>query len=177
MNNKILNLAIAVSQVMRSFLVFIFIVVIVLGVILLINSESLPFLGYAEGTFNFSNQGATSDEQSTRPEGWLMIFAMLKMALTILCSILILSEILKVINSIRSLETFKNKNIIAFRRMGNIFLLLFFVQMFSLIPNGDQLSFRFSVPLFYLLAVMGCYILAEIFKEGNKLMEENQLTI
>lgn len=176
MNNKILNLALAISQVMRSFLIFVLIAVVIAGVIMVINTEALPFIAYSDGSFVF-NQGTQRAEPGIRPEGGLMLFAMLKIAATILCSILIINEILKVIRSIRSLETFKEKNILAFRRMGNIFLAFFFIQMFSLTPNGDQYSFSVSLPLFYLFAVMGCYILAEIFKEGNKLMEENQLTI
>lgn len=176
MNNKILNLALAISQVMRSFLIFILVVIVIMAVILLINTEALPFLEYNNGSFTF-NQGSESAEPGIRPEGGLMLFAFAKIAATIFCSILIINEILKVIRSIRSLETFKEKNILAFRRMGNIFLAFFFIQMFSLTPNGDQYSFSISLPLFYLFAMIGCHILAEIFKEGNKLMEENQLTI
>jgi hypothetical protein len=175
MNNKILSLALAISQVMRSFLIFMLFVVLGFGVILIIDAESIPFLRYSDGTFNFSGQGA--EAEGVQPQGAIMIFTMLKLAFTILCSIFLFNEALKVIRSIRSLDTFKKQNIASFRRMAMIFLILFVANMFSFYENGEQLAFRFSLPLNYLLAVIGCYILAEIFKEGNKLMEENQLTI
>ncbi|GEM_PF-4111107 len=176
MNNKILNLALAISQVLRSFLIFILIVVVVLGVILVVDNEALPFLRYNNGAFNFSGQGS-GEALGFRPQGWFTLFTFFKLALIILCTILIISEILKVIQSIRSLDTFKQKNILAFRRMAQIFLGLFFIHMFSLVQTEGQVSFTFGLPLEYLIAMIGCYVLSEIFKEGNKLMEENQLTI
>ena len=176
MNNKILSLALAVSQVLRSFLIFILIVVIVMGVILVVDNEALPFLRYDNGAFNFSGQGS-GEALGFRPEGWFTLFTFLKLALVILSTILIITEILKVIQSIRSLDTFRQKNILAFRRMAQIFLVLFFINIFSLVQTENQVTFTFGLPLEYLFAVIGCSVLSEIFKEGNKLMEENQLTI
>ena len=177
MNNKLLNLALAISQVMRSFLIFILVVVMGMGIIVIANSEALPFLHYQDGSFSFSTSEGQNGGGNVRPEGWFMAFSFAKLAFSILCSILILNEGLKVIRSIRSLATFKKKNIAAFRRMANVFLLLFFLYMFYLKQSGDGLAFTFSLPLNYLFAVIGCFILAEIFKEGNRLMEENELTI
>jgi len=176
MNNKILNLALAVGQVMRSFLIFILIVVVLAGILLVIDTDALPFLRYENGAFNFSGQTAT-DEVGFRPEGWYILFTFIKLAATIFCSVLIINELIKVIQSIRSLDTFKEKNILAFRRMASIFIALFFIHVFSLTQTEEQFSFSLSLPLQYLLGVIACYILAEIFKEGNRLMEENQLTI
>lgn len=174
MNNKILNLALAISQVMRTFLIFILFVVVVIGIVLIIDSEALPFLTFQDGGFSYSTN---TTDKGTRPEGWLMLFSFIKFSCTIFCSILILTEGLKVISSIRSLETFQKENIQAFRRMASVFLALFILNMFNLENNGDLLSFTFRLPLNYLFAVIGCFILAEIFKEGNRLMEENELTI
>jgi len=177
MNNKILNLALAISQVMRSFLIFILVVVVIMGIVLIVDTEALPFLSYQGGSFSFSNNEAQNGAGEVRPERWFMVFAFLKLAFTILCSILILNEALKIIQSIRSLDTFKKENIIAFRRMASLFFVLFVLHIFYLKENGDALAFTFSLPLDYLFAVIGCFILAEIFKEGNRLMEENELTI
>lgn len=174
MNNKILSLALAISQVMRSFLVFILIVLAVLGVILIADNEALPFLRYDAGSFIFS-QG--NNESGYRPEGWFMFILFFKLSLSIACSVLILGEAIKVISSLKTLTTFRKENIKAFRKMGYIFLVLFVINMLSIIQNATGLEMRFSLPLNYLLAVIGCFVLSEIFKEGNKLMEENNLTI
>lgn len=176
MNNKILNIALAISQVMRSFLIFILAVVVILGIILVADADALPFLEYQNGSFSFATHDEVA-EGTSRPEGWFLLFTFIELALSILFSILIINEGLKVIRSIRTLDTFKRQNIIAFRRMAYFFLSLFVVHMFSLKESQETFTFTFSLPLNYLFAVVGCFILAEIFKEGNRLMEENELTI
>ena len=100
-----------------------------------------------------------------------------KLALSVACSVLILTEAIKVINSLKSVDTFKKENIKAFRKMGYVFIALFTIHMFAVDQNSEGFELRLSIPLNYLLAVLGCFILAEIFKEGNKLMEESKLTI
>lgn len=175
MNNKILSLGLAISQVIRSFLIFILIVLIILGGILIVNHEALPFLKYDAGSFIFSSENTPN--QGFRPEGWFMFILFSKLALSVACSVLILTEAIKVINSLKSVDTFKKENIKAFRKMGYVFIALFTIHMFAVDQNSEGFELRLSIPLNYLLAVLGCFILAEILKEGNKLMEESKLTI
>ena len=177
MNNKILNLTIAIGQVIRSFLIFIFIIVIFIALLHLVNSEALPFLRYENGSFNLSGQGSPMDEIGFKLDGWFLIWTFFKMSSTILCSLLIVTQILKIIRSIKSLETFKQNNINAFRKIAMIFLVIFGLNIFDVTQSSEQLQMTFQLSLEHLLAAAACYILSEVFKEGNKLMEDNQLTI
>ncbi|WP_224491535.1 DUF2975 domain-containing protein [Robertkochia flava] len=98
---------------------------------------------------------------------------------TVLATLILLSleALIQIIYSIRSLTAFKSDSIIKFRRIGVYTFLCFLItlvkpqyveQVFSL-----KISFEFQYLLFACVALM----LAEVFKEGNNLWEENQLTI
>jgi hypothetical protein len=117
------------------------------------------------------------DEIGFKLDGWFLIWTFFKMSSTILCSLLIVTQILKIIRSIKSLETFKQNNINAFRKIAMIFLVIFGLNIFDVTQNSEQLQMTFQLSLEHLLAAAACYILSEVFKEGNKLMEDNQLTI
>jgi hypothetical protein len=90
---------------------------------------------------------------------------------------IIIQEFLSVIRSVRSVETFRGSNVKAFRKMGLWLFLLFLASGFSSIStefmNHQTIYFRITPLILMLLS----YVMAEIFKEGNELSEENQLTI
>ncbi len=86
-------------------------------------------------------------------------------------------EFKKIINSVKKVETFGEKNVKSFRRIG-IYILLYSLLMsfWSIKFNlGGFKGYGFSVSPFIL--AIASFILAEIFKEGNQLQQENNLTI
>lgn len=89
---------------------------------------------------------------------------------------------IRIIKSISSLETFRFENVFSFRKMGQLFLIWFAVAIPSIKPLTEfgeaiGLTMTASLDFKYALFALVCFVLAEIFKEGNKLMEENKLTI
>ena len=93
-------------------------------------------------------------------------------------------EFQNIIQSVKRLGSFHLNNIISFRRIGKYSILYFILTLFyfGLTFNNSlyfgqggfsQTSISFTPLLFALIS----FILAEIFKEGNKLQQENELTV
>ena len=79
--------------------------------------------------------------------------------------------------SVKSLKTFQTNNVISFRKIGKYIFIIFLLTSYTSIQfeNGGQSQIQFSfTPLLFMLFA---FIMAEIFKEGNKLKVENDLTI
>jgi hypothetical protein len=92
-------------------------------------------------------------------------------------SILIISEIQQVIQSVQEFDSFRIRNVISFRKIGLYCFLFFIVSGFLLVQTseGNFLGLYFHLaPLGFMLA---SFVLAEVFREGNKLYEEQQFTV
>lgn len=92
-------------------------------------------------------------------------------------ALLIIREIQKIIQSVQEFDSFRIRNVISFRKIG-MYCFLFFIAsgfLFAQTAEGNFLGLYFHLtPLGFMLA---SYVLAEIFREGNKLYEEQQLTV
>ncbi len=193
MNNNILRLAIFSAK-------FILALDILLGLILVFFMIAWPMeLSLLEDIHVAQNSSIfkfeTSPSFETSPEGGIplspplsefgtfyfyFICARSLTMVAILFKIIQLS--IRIIKSISSLETFRFENVFSFRKMGQLFLIWFIVAILSIKPLTEfgvtigvtmTTTLDFKYPLFALV----CFVLAEIFKEGNKLMEDNKLTI
>lgn len=89
----------------------------------------------------------------------------------------ITAEVLKIIKSVRVLDTFRKGNVQSFRRIGFVCLVFAMVNCHSVFISEQHSSSSFSLEAVPLLFMLGAFIMAEIFKEGNKLFEQEQLTI
>jgi hypothetical protein len=78
---------------------------------------------------------------------------------------------------VRVIQTFRKANVKSFRKIGKYFLLIFILTSFSIVIFEQGMFYGFSLSFTPLVLMFVAYILAEIFKEGNDLSEENQLTI
>ncbi len=83
----------------------------------------------------------------------------------------------KILKSVRKLKTFHQTNVTAFKKIGNYCLFVGALSVFSYWEFGDVAKVSFSIPFNILFIALISFILAEIFKEGNNLMEENKLTV
>jgi hypothetical protein len=110
-----------------------------------------------------------------RPFFFYLIF--LKNVGVILFTWIIIREFGKVIRSLQQLETFRSRNVESFRRIARGLLVIFILSgvTFMVVGNTGDFTFNFDLTLAFLTLV--AFILAEIFKEGNRLYEEEQLTI
>ncbi|MCB7482187.1 DUF2975 domain-containing protein [Christiangramia sediminis] len=83
----------------------------------------------------------------------------------------------KVLKSVKNFETFKTTNVQAFRRIG-VYCLI--ISSISWITDWDFNNYHvsgFHIDFDFLIISLLAFIFAEIFKEGNQLMEENKLTV
>lgn len=95
----------------------------------------------------------------------------------ILLSFFVIKEIQKIIRSVHEFDSFRIRNVNCFRKIG-LYCFLFFLTAsfhFAQTPDGVFYGLYFHyLPLCFMLA---SYVLAEVFREGNKLYEEQQLTV
>lgn len=100
-----------------------------------------------------------------------------KISCVIILLFLSIKEFQNVIQSVKTLNTFHLNNILSFRRIGKysiIYFILTFNNTFYFEQGGySHTSLSFTPLLFAIIS----FILAEIFKEGNKLQQENELTV
>ncbi len=106
-----------------------------------------------------------------------LYFNFLKVSLVILFLFLSLKEFQKIIESVKELKTFQERNVLSFRRIGKYVLIIFVLISFSsfTFQQGKFSGFHISFEL--LILSLLSYIMAEVFKEGNNLSEENKLTV
>lgn len=90
---------------------------------------------------------------------------------------LIVKAVLRILGSIQSLETFRQDNVIAFQKIGKYAIGIFILTSFNVwIVPGDS-NINLNLPLGPLLLAVFALVMAEVFKEGNRLMEDSNLTI
>lgn len=90
---------------------------------------------------------------------------------------LIVKEVRRILGSIESLETFRQDNVIAFQKIGRYALIIFFLASFNVwvVPGDSNINLNFALgPLLFAVFAL---VMAEVFKEGNRLMEDSNLTI
>ena len=83
----------------------------------------------------------------------------------------------KIMLSVKTLKTFSKSNVKLFRHIGIAIILVTALTSYTVLrfENGDQTIVHVSLtPVIYTLLA---FIMAEIFKEGDILREENDLTI
>ncbi|ALI98824.1 DUF2975 domain-containing protein [Rufibacter tibetensis] len=91
--------------------------------------------------------------------------------------LLIVRELMNVIRAVQSVQTFHSKSVEAFRKIGFLCLGLALINGFWFLDAEGISRMGFSLKMTPLLFMLGAFIMAEIFKEGNKLYEQDQLTI
>lgn len=104
---------------------------------------------------------------------WLLIRSLVLMGLTLI-SLHVLSGIIR---TIRSKSTFYSSNIQGFMRLFRLGMLLAFFGCFNFFIQGGTSDFEFSIPFGALGYSLGCWLLAEIFREGKALSDESKSII
>lgn len=115
--------------------------------------------------------------QAMAPE--MKVWILIRTGLFFVLSMLIMWRGIVLLRSIKEGKTFYEENILAFSQMakfGLIFALLSAVNFHYLgqVDMGSSIIWSLDVPFAPLLFALGCKVLAEIFKQGKLLSEENQ---
>lgn len=104
---------------------------------------------------------------------WLYLRTLVIMTLTFF----MFRSVRRILGSIKSLKTFCQDNIIAFQRIGKYALGIFVLTSFNLwIVPGDS-DVNLNLALGPLLVGIFSLVMAEVFKEGNQLIEDRNLMI
>jgi hypothetical protein len=104
---------------------------------------------------------------------WLAFFITLQNIVLIIILFQILGYGVDIIKNIHSLKTFTKDNIKAFSRISVLAIALVLVNFLKLSPERIGFTIEFSYVFFALAAI----ILTQVFKEGQRLLEENELTV
>ncbi|MCC9165239.1 DUF2975 domain-containing protein [Pontibacter harenae] len=90
---------------------------------------------------------------------------------------LIVQQIIGVVLSVRELQTFRNSNSKSLRKIGWYCFAIFFLMAFRWADTESISFFGFYLHYMPIAFMLVSFILAEIFEEGSRLYEEEQLTI
>jgi len=101
----------------------------------------------------------------------------LKYTLILILLFLCAKEFQNIIQSVKNFNTFRKNNVLSFRRLGKYLIIVYVLSSYSIIHFKDASISEFNFTFTPLIFILCSYILAEIFKEGNVLMEENNLTV
>ncbi len=174
--NTLLKISLVLGRIAQIMLIVVAVGLIIIFGIWLFKEEVLSnfyFVVTGHG-FQITNNPGDSSAIALSDTGTSVIIFNLIKGLMVLCILyFIIHQGISVIKSIRRLSTFRSDNVLAFRRMGGLFLLWFLIDIISV----SQDAMNIKIEPNHLIGSLICFILAEIFREGNRLMEENNLTI
>ena len=106
-----------------------------------------------------------------------LFFNFIKLSIILILGFLCLKEFQKVIESVKEINTFQKRNVSSFRRIGKYLLIIFILVSYSSFTFQQGGTSGFYISFEFLILALLAYIMAEIFMEGNKLSEENKLTV
>jgi hypothetical protein len=86
-------------------------------------------------------------------------------------------EFQRVVESVKKIQTFKIGNVKSFMRLGKYFFVLFLLFSVSVFDFEQGRISIISIAFLPLVLMLLAFVMAEIFKEGNQLSEDNELTI
>lgn len=196
--NRLLNIAIGSCKFLKLIYILSFIFTSIIFIHIQIDREAyndikINHTGDTSTTFSIgSNKSYTEKykdpyndayvlEKLTTTTIYLIYF---KFTCIFILLFLSIKEFQNIIQSVKRLDTFRRNNILSFRQIGKYSILYFILTLLYFTLTFDntlyfgqggfsQTSISFTPLLFALIS----FILAEIFKEGNKLQQENELTV
>lgn len=153
----------------------------VLIVVLLIFRPSNPelFSSWVQFTENGMKLIELEENEQHQLSNALFYSVAFRLLIMLVLLYLMQDNLRRILQTIQDLETFHTQNAKSFRRLGWILFIYFLLDLPQVTPVGEQmeltitLSFSFEILVLSLLA----FVLAAVFAEGNRLMEENRLTI
>jgi hypothetical protein len=106
-----------------------------------------------------------------------LYFNYLQIICTLSFILFAVKEFLNIIESVKSLETFQQRNVQSFQKIYKYLFVIFILSSIRIVNAQEANLFSYSLQFTPLILSVAALIMAEIFKQGNQLLEENQLTI
>jgi hypothetical protein len=104
-------------------------------------------------------------------------FTFLQLVLSIVLGCFIVGEVIRILKSVQAFEPFNATNVKSFRRIGYFLVAMLVLNSFHFLSTNTTSSISFSINYTLLIFMLIAFILAEIFSEGEKLYEQEKLTI
>ncbi|WP_224483389.1 DUF2975 domain-containing protein [Robertkochia aurantiaca] len=174
MNNKYLKTAIVLARLMQLGYGALIVLFAYLLLIPALGGAIPPELQDAGNKFFYVE---FSNAREIFSNTFNMVFYSLRAILLIVLFILSLESLIRIIRSVKTINAFKQETIRQFSRIGFLMLICFIITLFDMSTEGNGYTITLSLEIQYLLFAFLSWILAEVFKEGNRLWEESQLTI
>ncbi|MCK0157393.1 DUF2975 domain-containing protein [Cellulophaga sp. F20128] len=187
--NKLLNIAILACKGLRILWIFIFTISTLFFIHFQINKDfykdmEIKFnepsgfnISSSETLFTQNSEGDKKSSSIQQITTASLYINYIKFTAVLLFYFLSLKEFQKVIESVKHLKTFQLNNVNSFRRIGKYAFIIFILSSFTFITYQHTATSGFQISFTPLILMLLAFILAEIFKEGNMLRKENDLTI
>lgn len=107
----------------------------------------------------------------------LLHFKVVKAILFLLVILFFMREVVKVIKGMNDFNTFQNQNVKSFQRMAYGSLAVFFLKIPVYGITDGVLGMTLKMEFTPLMVALALFVLAEVFKEGNNLYEEQKFTV
>lgn len=187
--NTILNIALVVCKLIKFLMIFCFVGMTIIFIHLQINKDfykgsKITLDSEVKGVISMSSKWKDDTKKDYEDVYNLaeiktssLYFNYIKYTLVLLILFLSVKEFKNVIVSVKNIKTFQNDNVVSFRKIAKYIFLYFLLTIYYSFnfQFGGYSSFALSfTPL---ILVIFSLIMAEIFKEGYNLRQENDLTI
>lgn len=189
--NRLLNIAVGICKMIKIFYIISFAILTIVFVHFQIDKE---FYSTKIDTVSFNFKSKAMFENSTK---WKAnnagddneVYSISEIRITSLYILylqysgiifflfLSINEFQKIMLASLNIQTFQKQNIKSFKRIGKYVLGFFVLTSFTILNFENGRISRIHISLTPLAFVLFAFIMAEIFKEGAILKEENNLTI
>jgi hypothetical protein len=177
---NLFKIVLALSKLVQWFQLL-FIVVVLIGVgLYVIDPMLINGFHLVNNSIIFSSEPPANGIQISMLTGVnsLVIYvAALRIVLISTLLWMIFNQVKKIIRSIDNLSTFHLSNINSLDLIGKYLLGIAVLKLIRLGLSGDKLSFSLDVEVYPIATALLVFVIAEVFKEGNKLKQESDLTI
>jgi hypothetical protein len=182
MNKKPLQWAYGFCRILQGIVSILFILFLIFLIYGLLSSDSSGSIllkdtfkaGMGVGNFvlcdNCNEEGFYLHELSNSMILWLMI----RGSIIFIIYLAIIGRILNILQSIKTKQTFYIENIKNFRLLTRYGVIMVLIGFFNFINHEGQNSFQLTIPFGPIMFTMACWVLAEIFREGKELSEDNK---
>jgi hypothetical protein len=182
--NNLLNAAIVICKVLQSAYILVFVVLTAFFIhiqvdkefykdkAVTINKTSISYT--ASNTIDSDDNIKLKLDQMTTTSLYVTYFRYSCLLILLFLSI---REFKKIMKSVQSLKTFRNDNVKSFRRIGQYVFVYFLLSSFYSYQFNEVGYSGFALSFTPLIVMLLAFIMAEIFKEGNLLLEDKELTI
>ncbi len=181
--NKLLNLAIIICKILQAAYILILLVLTILFIHIQVDRDfysdkivtiEKSNLKYSSSTIIDSDDKVfTLDQLQTSS----LYITYIRYSCLVIFSFLGIGEFKKIMKSVQNLKTFQNDNVDYFRRIARYAFLYFIISSFYSYQFNDVGYSGFVGDITSIIIMIGACIMAEIFKEGNLLLVDNNLTI